>query len=191
MHILRLFILSISIAASFYIFNHFLDLPFEANVIWNNGCWIGLTILFFILFFFFNDFKANFTEKIQAVKTRKFLINILVFLELSLNAIFVSFFVFILSAYSTMYFAKNPFTENVTIVRLECNSHFNGKYEALPAYTHVRFEDEETLTHYTLTFRDNICDEKPKIADKLPGKKAVLSGRKGMFGKFYEDIRLI
>lgn len=191
MHILRLSILSIFIISSFYFFNHFIDLPFEANSFWNKSCWIGFTIVFFIVFFFFNDFKTNFSAKIAAVRLRKLSTNILVFTDLLLNSIFVTFFVFVLSAYFTMYFAKTTFTENVTIIRLECDEHFKGKYESLPAYTHLRFEDDETLNHYTLTFRDNICNEKPKIADHLPGKKAMLSGRKSMFGKFYEGIQLI
>ena len=83
-----------------------------------------------------------------------------------------------------MYYAKIPFTENVTVIRLKCFEH----RAPLPSYTKVRFEDNVTQIHYTLTFRDNVCAEKPDIATQLPGKKAELSGMQSWFGKFYNTI---
>jgi hypothetical protein len=191
MHVLKLFILAIIIVLSFYFFNHFLDIPFEASTSWQYVSWGGVTVLFFILIFFFNDLKINISHKIQVFRARSILTNVFLLTEVLLKSIYMTFFVFVLSAYFTMYFAKVPFTENVTILRLKCDEHFKEKYAYLPAYTHVRFSDEITLEHYTLTFRDNICTAKPNIAYSLPGKKAILSGRKSFFGKFYENIRLI
>jgi hypothetical protein len=190
--IVKLIILFVVIVLSFLIFYQLLDLPFKENKVWYYASRYLLVLFFVAVLFFFNDLSFSISamrEKMRRLRMRPFLQNTVVVSDLILNAIFITFFIFVGSAYFTMYRSKEPFQETAQVVKMKCRPAFGGKYSPLPSFTRIRFLSDGG-EYFTLTFRDNICSEKPAVAERLPLKHVTLSGRQGFFGKFYDKIDL-